>query len=92
MDKIKFLKYLVLGLFLVNVLTISSLFFFEKNNNNRKNEHARPEKIIIDQLNFDKTQQEQYRKLITWHRNRIDTFENQIKNNLPLLHLQNQLQ
>jgi protein CpxP len=86
MDKIKFLKYLVLGLFLLNVLTISSLFFFEMNDNNRKNEHARPEKIIIDQLNFDKTQQEQYRKLITWHRNRINTFENQIKNNKQQLY------
>ena len=86
MDKIKFLKYLVLGLFLLNVLTISSLFFFKMNDYNRKNQQSRPEKIIIDKLNFDKVQQEQYRKLITWHRNRINTFENQIKNNKQQLY------
>lgn len=88
MNKIKFLKYLVLGLFVLNVLTISSLLFFEINIKDRNHQHPKPDKIIISKLNFDKLQQQHYRKLIIWHRNRIDNFENQIKINKQLLYFE----
>ena len=88
MDKNKFLKYLVLVLFLLNVLTISSLFFFKINENDRKINHPKPDKIIIDKLNFDYVQQQQYRKLIIWHRSRISNFESQIKGNKELLYFE----
>jgi len=88
MNKIKFLKYLVLGLFLLNVLTITSLLFFEINNNEQNNQRPKPDKIIIEKLNFDGAQQQQYRKLINWHRGRINNFENQIKSNKQLLYFE----
>lgn len=88
MNKIKFLKYLVFGLFLLNVLTVSSLLFFEINSKNRNHQHPKPDEIIIEKLNFDKLQQQQYRKLITWHRSRINNFENQIKKNKQLLYFE----
>ena len=88
MNKIKFLKYLVLGLFLLNIMTISSLIFAEIDNNNTKNHPPKPDKIIVEKLHFDNIQQQQYRKLITWHRRRIDNFDLQIKKNKQLLYFE----
>lgn len=88
MNKIKFLKYLVLGLFLLNVLTISYLLTFEINDNNRKNLRRKPDKIIIEKLHFDNNQQQIYRKLISWHRSRISDYDNQIIKNKQLLYFE----
>lgn len=86
MNKIKFLKYLVFGLFLLNILTISSLLFIE--NKNRKIHPQKLDRIIIEKLHFDNIQQQQYQKLITWHRSRINHFDSQIKNNKQLLYFE----
>ena len=83
MDKIILLTGSVVGLLMLNLATISFLFF---NNPNRN--RPEPQKIIIEKLHFDQQQQEQYKQLIHWHRTQIDGLENKIKDTKNKLYQQ----
>lgn len=98
MGKIKLLKISVILLVLLNVCVIvfmmmtnkSSMHHFNNNEEPRGMGKFRPEpkEIIIEKLNFDNTQIEQYKKLIHWHRNQISSLEDSIymsKNELYMM-------
>lgn len=76
MNKIKILKFAVVALFLINILTLGFIF-----TNNSKKSHAKkmPREIIIKKLNFDKNQVKAYDELIKKHKNSIDVLDSKIK-------------
>lgn len=78
MDKIKLLTYSVIALILLNICVIAFMVW-------RKPQppfgpgHRNPKEIIIHRLSLDKQQVKSYEKLISWHRHRIDSIDNQIR-------------
>lgn len=84
MDKIKLLTYSVIFLLLLNLATIGFVVISNGGGRNR----PKPSEIIIEKLNFDKNQQEEYEQLIYWHRNQIDKLDSQIRETKKELYLQ----
>ena len=73
MNKIKFLNYAVLILFLAN---LAWLFLFL---NRPKHKKEGPKKLIIEQLHFDENQVEAYEILIQNHRTQIRNLDDSIQ-------------
>jgi periplasmic protein CpxP/Spy len=87
MDKIKFLVFAIVLLLLLNLTTIGFVMFSNKNQNDfNESRRPKPREIVIKRLHFDEIQQEQYQKLINWHRAQIVKIENQINDNKQLLY------
>ena len=74
MDKIKLLKYSVIGLLLLNVGIIGFLFFSRPNRNPNEN-HRRPKEIIAEKLHFDANQIKKYESIIPIHKDKIDSLD-----------------
>lgn len=83
MNKIKFLTYLTIGLFITNGV----LFYFLISAHKSK---GGPKNLIIDKLHFDKEQVEKYEAFIKQHRKAIS--ENETKINMLKSKLYEQLQ
>lgn len=104
MDKIKLLKISVILLVLLNISVIVFMMFSNQSNkhhfDNNEAPHGmgrfrpEPREIIIEKLNFDNNQIEQYKKLINWHRNQISSLEDSIymsKNELYMMLSKNEI-
>lgn len=81
MNKVKFLSIVAIGLLITNLLLIG---FIIRNNSNRQ-KHEGPRNIVIEKLNFDEQQIDEYDKLIQWHQVEI------IKSQEQMMSLKNQL-
>lgn len=90
MDKIKLLTFSVILLLLINVVAL--IFCIQSNNSNpffnKQEGRPRPDKIIIEKLHFDNKQQEEYQKLIHWHRNIINNLDAEVLKTKRELYLQ----
>ena len=80
MEKTKLLTIAVIGLLLINLATLGFLFL-NGSKDHRPNCEGRPEPktIIIEKLHFDANQQEDYAKLIQWHRGEINKLDRNIQ-------------
>jgi periplasmic protein CpxP/Spy len=93
MTKSKLLTFAVIALFLINIITLSFLFFKGPRPEGRpegrpdgRPKHS-PSEIVINELNFDKEQIEAYEKLIQEHSLKINDLDqkiNETKNRLYL--------
>ena len=88
MDKIKLLTFAIIALLLLNLATLSFLIFSGSKNNDRPENRPQPREIIIDKLHLDEQQQEQYEKLIHWHRSQINKLEEENQQTKQQLYLQ----
>ena len=84
MKKTNFLKLTLIGLLLLNLSTLSFIFFkYNKSDENRKGN--KPDQLIINKLEFNNEQENSYKKLIQNHRQQINIIQETIlnyKNNL----------
>lgn len=84
MNKIKVLTIAVIALFVINMVTLSFLFFNDKKNDSKKE----PKEIIIHKLGFNKNQIAEYEILIKKHKANISRLDNQIKDSKNKLYQQ----
>ncbi|MQP24232.1 periplasmic heavy metal sensor [Flavobacterium sp. LMO8] len=85
MTKSKLLTFAVIALFLINIITLSFLFFKGPRPDGRP-KHS-PSEIVIDILDFDEQQIIEYKKLIDKHSSQINDLDqkiNETKNRLYL--------
>jgi periplasmic protein CpxP/Spy len=85
MTKNKLLTFAVIVLFIINIITLSFLFFKGPRPNERPKQ--RPSEIVIDILDFDEQQIIEYKKLIDKHSSQINDLDqkiNETKNKLYL--------
>ena len=84
MKKTNFLKLTLIGLLLLNLSTLSFIFFkYNKSDENRKSN--KPDQLIINKLEFNNKQENSYKILIQKHRQQINIIQETIlnyKNNL----------
>ena len=84
MKKTNFLKLTLIGLLLLNLSTLSFIFFkYNKSDENRKSN--KPDQLIINKLEFNNKQENSYKILIQKHRQQINIKQETIlnyKNNL----------
>ncbi len=84
MKKTNFLKLTLIGLLLLNLSTLSFIFFkYNKFDENRKGN--KPDQLIINKLAFNTEQENSYKKLIQKHSQQINIIQETIlnyKNNL----------
>lgn len=80
MEKTKLLTFSVIGLLLLNFGTLSFLFLNSPKTDRHPHEgRPEPREIIIEKLHFDANQQNEYEKLIQWHRHEINKFDDSIR-------------
>ena len=79
MEKTKLLTITVFGLLLLNLGTLSFLFFNSRKEHRPPHDRHNPKEIIIDKLHFDAAQQKEYAKLIEWHRGEITKLDGNIR-------------
>ncbi|MFM9988039.1 Spy/CpxP family protein refolding chaperone [Flavobacterium sp.] len=79
MDKIKLLTFSVIILLILNIVTLGFFIFSGNQSEGGFNGRPKPEKIIINKLDFDEQQVKAYKELIHWHRNNIDSLQEQIR-------------
>ena len=84
MNKIKVLTIAVIALFVINMVTLSFLFFNDQKNDSKKE----PKEIIIHKLGFNKNQIAEYEILIKKHKANISRLDNQIKDSKNKLYQQ----
>jgi protein CpxP len=78
MNKTKLLTLAVIALFIINILTISFLFF-KKGPRPNEGKRPRPREIVINKLGFDAQQIETYELLINDHKSNIGELDDKIK-------------
>lgn len=88
MDKIKLLTISVIVLLVINIATLLFLVQTVGVGPQERRPKPRPDKMIIDKLHFNKKQQKDYRKLIHWHRTKIDVLDSEIQHTKHELYLQ----
>lgn len=77
MNKNKFYTSIIIVLVILNIFLLAFHFFIKpENNHDRKS--IRPRDVIIQKLNFDDTQIEQYEKLISKHQQDIMQLDDEI--------------
>jgi protein CpxP len=90
MEKTKLLTITVIGLLLLNCATLGFLFLNGSKGHNpaheRREGRPEPKEIIIERLNFDSNQQQEYDKLIEWHKRKIDNLDEEIRHEKYLLY------
>ncbi|UPT70504.1 MAG: hypothetical protein M0D53_15715 [Flavobacterium sp. JAD_PAG50586_2] len=79
MEKTKLLTIAVIGLLLINLGTLGFLLLNGKEHRPPNGGRPEPKEIIIEKLNFDKKQQDDYAKLIQWHRGEITRLDDNIR-------------
>jgi|AntRauMFilla1563_2_1112583.scaffolds.fasta_scaffold03715_4 hypothetical protein len=77
MTKSKLLTFAVIALFLINIITLSFLFF--KGPRPEGREKPNPRDIVIHKLDFDDTQIASYEELIKKHKASIENLDRNIK-------------
>ena len=78
MNKTKLLTFAVIALFIINILTISFLFFKKGPKPNEVN-RPKPREIVINKLGFDAQQIKTYELLIDEHKSNIGELDEKIK-------------
>lgn len=86
MNKIKLLTIAVIGLLILNFLVLGFLFFNKPPHPPRMDEG--PKNIIIQKLNFNEKQIEDYKKLIEQHQATLRDIKNEIGETKQLLYQQ----
>jgi protein CpxP len=79
MEKTKLLTIAVIGLLLINLGTLGSLLLTNKQHRPPNGGRPEPKEIIIEKLNLDKNQQNDYAKLIQWHRGEITRLDDNVR-------------
>nr|WP_294776725.1 hypothetical protein [uncultured Flavobacterium sp.] len=80
MERTKLLTITVIGLLLLNLVTLGFLFLNSPKPGRMPHEgRPQPKEIIIEKLHFDAAQQEAYEKLIHWHRGEINQLDDSIR-------------
>jgi hypothetical protein len=80
MERTKLLTITIIGLLLINLATLCFLFLNGPKPGGMPHEGRRqPKTIIIEKLHFDAAQQNEYEKLIRWHRGAIDQLDDSIR-------------
>ncbi|WP_395633914.1 Spy/CpxP family protein refolding chaperone [Flavobacterium sp.] len=80
MERTKLLTITIIGLLLINLVTLGFLFLNGPKPGGMPHEGRRqPKTIIIEKLHFDAAQQNEYEKLIRWHRGAIDQLDDSIR-------------
>jgi hypothetical protein len=80
MERTKLLTITVIGLLLLNLVTLGFLFLNGPKPSRMPHEgRPQPKEIIIEKLHFDAVQQEAYEKLIHWHRGEINKLDDSIR-------------
>jgi periplasmic protein CpxP/Spy len=88
MEKYKLLTITVIGLLLINITTLGFLFINSTKGHQPPANHTSKKEIIIDKLHLDANQQNEYEKLIQWHRGEIERNDNEIRDTkMALYHL-----
>lgn len=80
MEKTKLLTLAVIGLLVINFGTLGFLLLNGKDHHPPHGGRLEPKEIIIEKLHFDEAQQEEYEKLIQWHRGEITRLDDNIRN------------
>jgi protein CpxP len=90
MEKTKLLTITVFGLLLLNFATLGYLFLSgpkgHKPTHERQESRPEPKEIIIERLHLDANQQQEYDKLIEWHKREIENLDREIKHEKFLLY------
>jgi protein CpxP len=79
MEKTKLLTIAVIGLLLINLGTLGFLLLTNKQHRPPHGGRPEPKEIIIEKLNLDKNQQNDYAKLIQWHRGEITRLDDNVR-------------
>jgi periplasmic protein CpxP/Spy len=79
MEKSKLLTIAVIGLLLINIATLGFLFIKSPKDHQPPGHHTNKKEIIIKKLHFDANQQNEYEKLIQWHRGEIEKNDDEIR-------------
>ena len=79
MEKTKLLTITVFGLLLLNLGTLSFLFFNSRKEHRPTHDRHNPKEIIIDKLHFDAAQQKEFGKLIQRHQGEIKKLDGNIR-------------
>lgn len=87
MDKFKLLSISVVLLLLINLGMLFYIIRTPHNNQHERRHHESPKNIIIQKLQFDEAQQQEYEKQIHWHRKTILNLEHQIHQTKNRLYL-----
>lgn len=87
MDKIKLLTIAVIALLLLNFGTLGFLLLSSPKHGGRPPQRM-PKEIIIDRLQFDSKQKKEYQTLIDWHRKKIDSLDQQIRDTKNELYME----
>ncbi len=90
MTKSKLLSFAVIALFLINIITLSFLFFKgprPEGGPDGRPKHS-PSEIVINELNFDKQQIKEYENLIQEHSTEISALDQKIKETKNRLYLE----
>lgn len=78
MERTKLLTFAVIGLFLLNILTIAFLVLKpERSSHPGPPRNQEPSQVIIERLHFDEPQQKQYRTLIQLHQEQVKRLNEQ---------------
>lgn len=79
MNKTKLLTFSVVALLLLNLATLIFLITSSKTQHSSDFRKPQPREIIIEKLQFDNNQQDQYNELIVRHRQEINKLDSQIR-------------
>lgn len=86
MSKSKLLSYTVIGLFLINIITLSFLLFKSTNDKPFSKKRIEPKEIIVEKLHFDKEQVLKYEVLIKNHMDSVELLNKQIVDKKNILY------
>lgn len=86
MTKSKLLTFAVIALFLINIITLSFLFF--KGPRPEGRQRPNPSEVVIHELDFDEQQIAAYKKLIDEHEIKINSLDQKIKETKNKLYLE----
>ena len=79
MERTKLLTIAVIGLLVINFGTLAFLLLNGKGHRPPQEGRQKPKEIIIKKLHFDEAQQNEYSKLIEWHRGEITKLDGNIR-------------
>lgn len=80
MEKSKLLTITIIGLLLLNFATIGFLFLNSPNKEHHPPmDRMRPRDMIVQKLHFDESQKKEFEKLIEWHKDEIQKYDEEIR-------------
>ena len=79
MSKIKLLYGIIALLLFLNLSLLVFIFTQGKPNDHERTHHRNPKELIVNQLQFNETQVEQFEESVRWHRSHIKKLDDSIR-------------